>query len=433
MIEELQVKVRWIRSVFILLTLLYPSVARAQAVSTSGNSGEIPSEALKFLNQVLERYAHASTYHIEALENHELSGPFRRSWDRVITTAISAPDNRYHFEVRAEEVWIVQVSDGNTEWLYQPELHQYMQRPVPSPGPGRLPSSKTRGAYQLKQAQDTRKRLIDMQKLFLSAAFLPNEDLGVNGKHMNCRVIKAPQKELPGLSPKIVSQVTFWIDEKEGVIRKIVEHSEGPLRTAHPEDQYVNERTVIFAVADLEIASVPNQLFTFTPPLNAALVRDFDSDPMMVQLHGLVGKPAPMVELGPGDGPTVALKSFSGKIVLLDFWATWCVPCVESLPSLEKLHQEAAPKGLVMISIDEDEDPKKAADLWAKRKEPWPNFHSNGEIGKQFPDHGIPYFVLIDGSGKVVFSDAGLDEDHLRAAIAKVSPAVASVSPATSP
>src|SRR6266480_1106568 len=433
MTEELQVRVRRIRPILMLLVLLCPLVARSQAVSASGNTSEMPSEALKFLNQVLERYAHASTYHIETVEDHELSGPFRRSWDRVITTAIAAPDNRYHFEVRAEEVWIVQVSDGNTEWLYQPELHQYMQRPVPSPGPGRLPSTKTRGAYQLKQAQDTRKHLIDMQKLFLSAVFLPNEDLDVNGKHVNCRVINAPQKELPGLSPKIVSQVTFWIDEKEDVIRKIVEHTEGPLRPAHPEDQYLSERTLIFAVADLEIASGPNQLFTFTPPLNAALVKDFDSDPLMVRLHGLVGKPAPMVELGSGDGPTVALKSFSGKIVLLDFWATWCVPCVESLPSLEKLHQEAAPKGLVMISIDEDEDPKKAADLWAKRKEPWPNFHTNKEIDKQFPEHGIPYFVLIDGSGNVVFSDAGLDENSLRAAIAKMSPAFASVSPATSP
>ena len=433
MIEELQVKVRRIRPIFILLVLLCPLVAGAQEVSSSGNTGEMPSEALKFLNQVLERYAHASTYHIETVEDHELSGPFRRSWDRVITTAIAAPDNRYHFEVRAEEVWIVQVSDGNTEWLYQPELHQYMQRPDPSSGPGRLPSTKTHGAYQLKQAQDTRKHLIDMQKLFLSAVFLPNEDLDVNGKHVNCRVIKALQKELPGLSPKIVSQVTFWIDEKKGVIRKIVEHTEGPLRPAHLEDQYVNERTLIFAVADLEIASVPNQLFTFTPPLNAALVKDFDSDPLMVRLHGLVGKPAPMVELGSGDGPTVALKSFSGKIVLLDFWATWCVPCVESLPSLEKLHQEAAPKGLVMISIDEDEDPKKAADLWAKRKEPWPNLHANAETVKQFPDHGIPYFVLIDGSGNVVFSDVGLDEDRLRTALAKLSPVFASFSPATSP
>lgn len=431
MIEEPQVKLRRIRPVFMLLVLLCPLVAGAQEVSSSRNSGEMPSEALKFLNQVFERYAHASNYHIETVEDHELSGPFRRSWDRVITTAIAAPDNRFHFEVRAEEVWFVQVSDGSTEWLYQPELHQYLQRPVLPAGPGPVPSARTRGAYQLKQAQDTRKHLVDMQKLFLSAVFLPNEDLDVNGKHVNCRVIKAPRKELPGLSPKIVSQVTFWIDEKRGVIRKIAEHTEGPLRPNHPEDEYVNERIVLFNVADFDMASIPNQLFTLTPPSNAALVRDFDSDPF--RLHGFVGKPIPMVELRSEDGATVALKSFTGKTVLLDFWATWCLPCVESLPSLEKLHQEAAPKGLVMISIDEDEDPKKAADFWAKRKEPWPNFHASSEIVKQFPDHGIPYFVLIDGSGNVVFSDAGLDEDRLREAIAKVSPAFASVSPATSP
>jgi len=393
----------------------------------------MPSEALKFLSQVLERYAHASTYHIETVEDHELSGPFRRSWDRVITTAIAAPGNRYHFEVRAEEVWFVQVSDGNTEWLYQPELHQYLQRPAPSSGPARLQRNKTRGAFQLEQAQDTRKHLIDLQKLILSAAFLPNEDLEVNGKHVTCRVVKAPRKELPGLSPKIVSELTFWIDEKGGVIRKIAEHTEGPLRPNHLEDHYVNKRTTLFNVADFDAASVPNHLFTLTPPLNAVLVRDFDSDPLMVRLHGFVGKPVPMVELRSEDGTTVALKSFSGKTVLLDFWATWCAPCIDSLPSLEKLHQEAAPKGLVMISIDEDEDPKKAAALWAKREEPWLNFHANEETVKQFPDHGIPYFVLIDGSGDIVFSDAGLDEDRLRAAIAKVNPAFTSLSRATSP
>jgi thiol-disulfide isomerase/thioredoxin/outer membrane lipoprotein-sorting protein len=433
MIEELQVKFRRIRPVFILLVLLCPLVSGAQEASSSGNTAQIPSDAFKFLNQVFDRYAHASTYHIETVEAHELSGPFRRSWDRVITTAIAAPGNRYHFEVRAEEVWFVQVSDGNTEWLYQPELHQYLQRPAPSSGPARLQRNKTRGAFQLEQAQDTRKHLIDLQKLILSAAFLPNEDLEVNGKHVTCRVVKAPRKELPGLSPQVVSEFTFWIDEKGDVIRKIAVREEGPLRPNHPDDHYVNKRTTLFNVADLDLASVSNLLFTFAPPLNAALVRDFDSDPLMVRLHDFVGKPAPMVELRAEDGTTVSLKSFSGKTLLLDFWATWCAPCIDSLPSLEKLHQEAAPKGLVMISIDEDEDPKKAAALWAKRKEPWLNFHANAETVKQFPDHGIPYFVLIDGSGDVVFSDAGLDEDRLRAAIAKMNPAFASLARATSP
>jgi hypothetical protein len=103
--------------------------------------------------------------------------------------------------------------------------------------------------FQLEQAQDTRKQLIDMQRLILSAAFVPNEDLEVNGKRMTYRVIKAPRKKLPGLSPKIVSQFTFWIDEKGGVIRKIAEHTEGPLRPNHPEDHYVSERTVLFNVS----------------------------------------------------------------------------------------------------------------------------------------------------------------------------------------
>lgn len=433
MIEEFLARVRRILPVFVFLILLCALVAQAQAPSGSDNAGETSSEALKFLKQVLERYDHVTTYHFETVEDHEISGPFRRSWDRIVNTAIVAPGNLYHFEVRAEETWFVQISDGHTEWIYQPELHQYLQTPVPSTGPIQLRQKKIRGAFQLEQAQNTRKHLVDMQKRFLSAAFLPNEDLDVNGKHLPCRVVTAPQKELPGLSPDIVSQFTFWVDENVGLIRKITEHTEGPLRANHPEDHYVNRRTVVFNVAEIDSAFVPNQLFTFTPPLDAALVRDFDSDPLMVRLHGFVGSPVPMIELRSTDGTTIALKSFSGQTVLLDFWATWCAPCVDSLPSLEKLHQEAAPKGLVMISIDEDLDPNKAAGFWANHSEPWPNFHATAEIVKRFPEHGIPYFVLIDGSGDVVFSDAGLNVDRLRAAIAKVNPAFASISGTIAP
>src|SRR5947207_15922087 len=94
MIEELQVKVRRIRPIFILLVLVCPLVAGAQEVSSSGNTGEMPSEALGCLNQVLERYPRASTYHIGTVEEHELAGPFRRSWDGGINTASAAHGNR---------------------------------------------------------------------------------------------------------------------------------------------------------------------------------------------------------------------------------------------------------------------------------------------------------------------------------------------------
>jgi thiol-disulfide isomerase/thioredoxin len=106
--------------------------------------------------------------------------------------------------------------------------------------------------------------------------------------------------------------------------------------------------------------------------------------------------------------------------LLLDFWATWCVPCRESLPGLEKLYTEYKDKGLVLVSLDEDQEPQKAADFWAKNKVSWPNYHLDKLAAEKFPPHGIPYFVLIDPSGDIVFSHAGLDEEKLRAALASL-------------
>jgi len=114
--------------------------------------------------------------------------------------------------------------------------------------------------------------------------------------------------------------------------------------------------------------------------------------------------------------------------VLLDFWATWCGPCVESMPSVVRLYREAAKYGLILLSIDEDDDAKKAADFLSRNKESWANFHDDGEIVRLFPNEGIPHFVLIDAAGKVVFSKSRFDEPALRAAIAGLGPEFGTIS-----
>jgi hypothetical protein len=96
------------------------------------------------------------------------------------------------------------------------------------------------------------------------------------------------------------------------------------------------------------------------------------------------------------------------------------------------MYEENEAKGLVLLSLDEDDDnPQKATDFWTTRKESWPNFHAGKDILDKFPRHGIPYFVLLDGSGKVTFSQAGLDENGLRTAIAAFTFSPTSRSPTT--
>lgn len=188
-------------------------------------------------------------------------------------------------------------------------------------------------------------------------------------------------------------------------------------------EYYVRDTITTYPVVDLDATSVPDGLFTFTPVGEAKLVQKFSAT-VVPRGHGdlLVGKLAPSVSLVSTDGHTVGLESFRGQPVLLDFWATWCAPCVACMPSLAKLYRDTRAKGLVILSIDEDDEPQKATDFLAKRAEPWPNFHDDGEIARSFAGDGIPQFVLIDSSGKIVYQASGFDDSGLRKAIAKLGP-----------
>ena len=115
----------------------------------------------------------------------------------------------------------------------------------------------------------------------------------------------------------------------------------------------------------------------------------------------MTGDQVPSLKLKSADGKVVALDSFRGKPVLLDFWATWCGPCVAALPQLAQIYQEAKDKGLVLLTVDQDEEANTAAKFLAKKGYTWPNFHDgDGEIEKLVGSSGIPRTMLVDAQGK---------------------------------
>jgi peroxiredoxin len=121
--------------------------------------------------------------------------------------------------------------------------------------------------------------------------------------------------------------------------------------------------------------------------------------------------PAPPVALGqraPGftvtgpDGKPVRLADFRGKVVFLDFWATWCPPCRESLPKTQKLHKRFGAKGLAVVAIT-NEDRATAEAFCKKNGYSFPVYTDGpGTASLAFDVYGIPTFAIVDRAGRLV-------------------------------
>jgi len=200
-------------------------------------------------------------------------------------------------------------------------------------------------------------------------------------------------------------------------------YSEGAIIRGHPQ-RFTDNQTTLYTIMEINSAAIPDTFFSFQPPADARLVQKF-SDPRHPK-DALAGNPAPAIKLQNTSGKSVMLKDFRGKPVLLDFWATWCAPCVAAVESLKKLHAETEQKGLVILSIDEDEDATIASKFLAQHEISWSNFHDDGEMWRAFRhEGGIPLYVLVDPQGQIAFAKSGINDAELRASIAKSGIAVA--------
>jgi peroxiredoxin len=120
-------------------------------------------------------------------------------------------------------------------------------------------------------------------------------------------------------------------------------------------------------------------------------------------------------------GKPVSVANYKGKVVLVDFWATWCGPCVHELPNVIKSYDKHHSKGFEIIGVSLDQDEKKLKGFIEDKKMTWQQFFDGkgwgNKLASKYGVQSIPATFLLDGEGKIIAKD--LRGEELDAAIAK--------------
>jgi thiol-disulfide isomerase/thioredoxin len=116
----------------------------------------------------------------------------------------------------------------------------------------------------------------------------------------------------------------------------------------------------------------------------------------------------PRVGAGTGAGGTVSLSALRGKVVLLDFWATWCPPCIQMMPLLHDLHRDFSPRGVEILGVNSDGGGASAAEVEEVLRghpSPYPILFDDGSANQAYKVRALPQLVLVgrDGAVRQVF------------------------------
>jgi thiol-disulfide isomerase/thioredoxin len=172
-----------------------------------------------------------------------------------------------------------------------------------------------------------------------------------------------------------------------------------PMQTYNPETEF----TQYSALAEIVIAAVPDGQVAQSLRQNVAAYRQRAAAAQLLAPGNMV----PELEGPSPDGTIYRLSSLKGKVVLIDFWASWCGPCRKENPAVVALYEKYKDKGFTVFSVSLDSDKNAWMRAIESDKLVWPYHISelkrwDGMLSRSYGVNSIPFTVLIDAEGKVI-------------------------------
>lgn len=133
----------------------------------------------------------------------------------------------------------------------------------------------------------------------------------------------------------------------------------------------------------------------------------------LVSAAAVVGTNAPDFTLKTLNGPNMRLQEQRGKVVLVNFWATWCGPCRKEMPHLNRIADKYRSAGLVLMGVNVDDDVRKAADVAGKLNVNFPVLlDTDKSVSKLYDLNSMPSTMVIDRAGRVRYLHRGYQDGY---------------------
>ena len=399
------------RTLPLLATLVLLASLAAAATPLQPKITTADPAARQAMERVVERYRTLKSYRLEGVASTTVSSKVERNETGRSMRFVSRRPDHFASELRESQYTTRIVANGDSLWTAIPELGQYIAQALPPLLAGADSATLRR---QLDPAADYVRLLDGVARVQTLSRDTVRTARGV----VKCERYALTRADADSVRPGItIHPRVLWVDPATRLVlldslRVDQEHSEmGTISS-------VSITRMVVAEADPTLGA---DAFTFHPEAGSRRVRRFmQRSPEHEALEGQAASDFTLETLT--DSKPVRLSELKGRVVLLDFWATWCGPCRRWLPIVEKAHRDYAAKGLSVFAVNERETEAKVQAYLDKQKLDIPVLMDrSGTVGANYRASSIPLTVVVGRDGNVVRVMVGLHdaedlEDVLREA-----------------